>query len=94
MTVSTLTVLLANPVPSPETGLISIRFKHSFFECRMPRHLLLRSVQLCILRVKRANMQASALQMPIIRSSSFREYFLLKNIFNRIHSYAALLPAP
>ena len=27
---------LASPAPSPETGPLSIRFKHSFFECRMP----------------------------------------------------------
>ncbi len=27
---------------------------------------------------------------PIIRSSSFRDYFLLKNTFHRIHSHAAL----
>jgi len=60
MTGLPLTALTANPAPSPETGLISIRFKHSIFGCWMPRHLA-RSVQSCILRVKRANMQASAL---------------------------------
>jgi len=36
MTGSTLTALSANPAFNPETGLTSIRFKHSFFECRMP----------------------------------------------------------
>ena len=48
MTGSTFSPLAANPAPSPETGLISIRFKHSIFECWMPRHLA-RSVQSCIL---------------------------------------------
>jgi len=36
LTGSTLTALAANPAPSSETGLISIRFKHPLFGCRMP----------------------------------------------------------
>jgi hypothetical protein len=35
MTGSTPAALTANPAPSPETGLISIRFKHLLFRCRI-----------------------------------------------------------
>jgi hypothetical protein len=31
---------------------------------------------------------------PIIRSSSFREFFLLKNIYQRSHSWSTTCPAP
>jgi len=41
MTGSTLAALTANPAPSPETGLISIRFKHPLFGCRMPKYSFL-----------------------------------------------------
>jgi hypothetical protein len=41
MTGSNLTALAANPAPSPETGLISIRFKHPLFGCRMPKYSFL-----------------------------------------------------
>ena len=68
MTGSTLTALAASPAPNPETGLISIRFKHPLFGCRIP-HALFSTVSLpCILRVKRANMQASALWMPNVEN--------------------------
>jgi len=39
MTGSNLTALTANPAPGPETGLISIRFKHPLFGCRSIRIL-------------------------------------------------------
>jgi hypothetical protein len=58
MTASTLTVLLANLVLSPENGFISIRFKHPSYGCRMPRHLS-RSIQSCILPSKRIELAAS-----------------------------------
>ena len=102
MTGSTPAALIANPAPSPETGLIGIRFKHLIFRCRTcslnavchvtcreaSNRAFCQAYEVCPYEVcQRANMQASALSIRFldagcrsIRSSSFRDYFLLKNI--------------
>jgi hypothetical protein len=63
MTASTLTVLLANLVLSPETGFISIRFKHPSYGCRI-RSLDAGCHVTCREASNHAFCQASVLSLP------------------------------
>ena len=103
MTGSTLTAIAANPAPSPETGLISIRSPDAasvlwmpdaqcsllpavFFtaQCSQARFLQPPLQQPQLHRPgtpgPRISRLSSFVYRPSIRSSSFRDFFLLKNI--------------
>ena len=109
MTGSSITAQAANPAPSPEIGLISIRFMHSFLSIRsldagcpvfftaqrsQARFLQppLQQPQLLQPPLLQPQLQrpgtpgpritriSSFVYRPSIRSSSFRDFFLLKNI--------------